>query len=540
MVPVRKPGRPLSSCPHPSAKSCSCGTVTAAIPRKQTCGCGTSDSTTPQSKAETEDTSPATSPDESRPLPTPTSSSFRVQKTKGGANRKMSIDPASLERMDSSQLNVLPSPSSYGAGNGMPPASVGMPNGHIPAMAGLNHFPIVGMQGAEHAFSPQPIMFPMFHPHMPSPMMGSALPTPAPAPVPTPAPSIKSQRNSSISVQPASGSCCGAGAVEERDSDSSQSDTNHVHSVPQASKPRSNGAAPKASCCSSKPPANDTQLPPGTLTPPEPLFSPHSEMMMAPFQHQIALANSMYGLFPPPTVFTYPPQYGTFMQPLQPEQWRQVMASIAFGQMAQPHQGFEMGTPMVGAVPYSPVANQAASVGTSHRCTCGDGCQCVGCAAHPYNEATQNYVRSAWSSMAEETNGATAHANGGHAHTHGHSHSHSNGHGHHHHHDHESINGSHTPTTGDHVDSTSSVMDPALSDANGGSRTAQQEGTSTGPQTPSDAPSSITEEQALSASDFFFVTYPFGDSCDGETASCPCGDDCQCIGCVIHNNPDPE
>ena len=56
------------------------------------------------------------------------------------------------------------------------------------------------------------------------------------------------------------------------------------------------------------------------------------------------------------------------------------------------------------------------------------------------------------------------------------------------------------------------------------------------PQTPSEAASGVSEEQALSANDFFFVSYPFGDSCAGEQASCPCGDDCQCLGCVIHNN----
>ena len=37
------------------------------------------------------------------------------------------------------------------------------------------------------------------------------------------------------------------------------------------------------------------------------------------------------------------------------------------------------------------------------------------------------------------------------------------------------------------------------------------------------------------ANDFFFVSYPFGDSCEGEMASCPCGDDCRCIGCAIHS-----
>jgi hypothetical protein len=32
------------------------------------------------------------------------------------------------------------------------------------------------------------------------------------------------------------------------------------------------------------------------------------------------------------------------------------------------------------------------------------------------------------------------------------------------------------------------------------------------------------------------VTYPFSEACMGEMASCPCGDDCQCLGCVVHGN----
>lgn len=583
MVPVRKPGRPLSSCPHPSSKPCSCGTVTAAIPRKQTCNCGPSEtsSTTTQSKAETEDdngngtTSPATSPDEPRPLPTPTLSSFRVQKSKGGgaSSRKMSIDPANLERMDLSQLNVLPSPSSYGGGSGggggsvtMPPASVGMAHAHLPAMS---HYPMINLPAAELAYSQQ-FMLSMLN-QMQSPMMGGPVGTPAPtptlahAPTPTPTPSAKSQRTPTVGGPPAVGSCCGGGggaaAATKRESEPEPSDASIIDPHPQTSKQqKSNGGAPKGSCCSSKPmAANDLHLNPGAMTPPEHTYHSPADMVM-PYPPGLALPNAMYGLFPQPTVFTYPPQYGTYMQPLQPEQWRQVMASIAFGQMAaQPQQGFDMGTPvpMVG----TPGAYAHAAVpgaGTSHRCTCGDGCQCVGCAAHPYNEATQNYVRSAWTALEDPGQVSSPNGGGSHNHSHGHSHSHSHSHAHSHHHNHDHNghdhhhNGKHTPTNGDHIDEASSTTDPALSingsngetnGAVGGSLTAmshQPEGTSTGPQTPSDTPSSITEEQALSASDFFFVTYPFGDSCAGETASCPCGDDCQCIGCVIHNNPGPE
>ncbi|KAI0162049.1 hypothetical protein GGR57DRAFT_498393 [Xylariaceae sp. FL1272] len=38
MVPVRKPGRPLSSCPHRPGTNCQCSQVTVTIPRKRRCG----------------------------------------------------------------------------------------------------------------------------------------------------------------------------------------------------------------------------------------------------------------------------------------------------------------------------------------------------------------------------------------------------------------------------------------------------------------------------------------------------------------------
>jgi hypothetical protein len=218
-------------------------------------------------------------------------------------------------------------------------------------------------------------------------------------------------------------------------------------------------------------------------------------MMMSPFPSPVIMPNGMYQYFPQQTVFTYPPQYGSFMQPLQPEQWRHFM-SMSY----QPHNGAVDLRP---AVQMPVFGTPETAAGTTHQCTCGEGCQCVGCASHPYNEATQNYVRSAWNSMMEDGHSrdgsqkAYINGNGEARDVHAHA---SNG------------------------------MDPAFNPADGTISPPA-------PQTPSDAAS--VDEQTFSANDFFFVTYPFGDSCAGETASCPCGDDCQCIGCVIHNNPGP-
>ena len=163
------------------------------------------------------------------------------------------------------------------------------------------------------------------------------------------------------------------------------------------------------------------------------------------------------------------------------------------------------------AVPYQAQGTPHSAAGTSHQCTCGETRQCVGCAAHPYNDATQSYVRSAWQSMMDDPQNPQTNGHGDHGHTH------VNGHG-----------SNETPVQND---SYNSDAIPVVGSAEG-TRSP------TAPETPSEAASGMSEEQALSASDFFFVSYPFGDSCAGEMSSCPCGEDCQCLGCVIHNGPD--
>lgn len=256
-------------------------------------------------------------------------------------------------------------------------------------------------------------------------------------------------------------------------------------------------------------------------------------------------SNGMYPFYPQATVFTYPPQYGSYMQPLQPEQWRQFIANMNFAQPAAPQTpngGFDMSA----SIGFPAPGSTSMGACTTHQCGCGDGCQCVGCAAHPYNDATQDYVRSAWNSMMEEPRPSTAaSAKGRHGSLNGHAdftHAGMGGSS-----DvalmKEAING-HAPTSATSGESSeAALMKDAINGiapaaTAGASRTGSEGNVSPpAPQTPSEAASGMSEEQTLSANDFFFVSYPFGDSCAGDTASCPCGDACQCIGCVIHGNP---
>ncbi|KAI5464693.1 hypothetical protein BGZ63DRAFT_412215 [Mariannaea sp. PMI_226] len=474
MVPVRKPGRPLSTCPHPASRPCSCTQVTAAIPRKQKCHCGTKSAESAKVKNENGESSKLPMPQSPSKSTTP---SYRIQKTNHktstpNSNRKQSVDPTTIERMDPNMFNVI---NSY---NGAQPPTAAMPD--VSAFGGM------GMMPADLPFGN--VMYPMFPPQMTPHMMSSANTNGVHSGHTTPSSTQAQEQIDTPALK--IGSCCGGG---ERNG--SVTTTSISRSSTAASSP-ADGSKTK-SCCS-----------PGIISPkanketdnlPTPNI-PTTNGFIMPFQAPMLMPNGMYGYYPQPTVFTYPPQYGSYLQPLQPEQWRQIMTSMTFptqGMMPSPY-----GVSTSGAVPYQPQTVPHPTPGTSHQCSCGASCQCVGCAAHPYNEATQNYVRSAWQSMMDDAQ----------------------------HHTHVNDLGMNEATT--QRESSDPPATPVVAPVEGTISPAA-------PQTPSEAASGMSEEQTLSASDFFFVNYPFGDSCAGDTASCPCGDDCQCLGCVIHGNQDP-
>ncbi|KAH8176789.1 copper fist DNA binding domain-containing protein [Sarocladium implicatum] len=510
MVPVRKPGRPLSACPHSKNQTCGCGNVTAAIPRKQKCHCGTSSNpqqaASPIIKAETDESDAAArSPTRASSNSISNGSTHRVQKSTSKTNgaKNPTIDTSKLERMDPSQFNIITSP---GGTQQQPNVTMSPSTQNMFAYGSMGTNGIPAMPG-------QPMMYPMFPQPIASPITNGA--------------SVSGTNT---------GSCCGGGSKEATNS---QPSTTHTSPAPDTSGPPNKGG----SCCSSKAPAVPVTQNGASGVMPSPVAT--NGMMMPGFPGPMAMApNGMYSFYPQPTVFTYPPQYGSFMQPLQPDQWRHFIANMNFAQPVQqngPNGHFEVAATMGFPAP----GTTTMGGGTSHQCGCGEGCQCVGCAAHPYNEATQNYVRSAWNSMMEEpqTPVAASHSR------HHRSQSNHNGYSHTGTGDksevallRDAINGiPPTNAAGGEGNESALMKDaingipPTASAANG----VHGEGNVSppAPQTPSDAASSLQEEQTLSANDFFFVSYPFGDACAGDTASCPCGDDCQCIGCAIHGNP---
>lgn len=470
MVPVRKPGRPLSACPHPANQACGCGSVTAAIPRKQTCHCGSG-----STQDEGQHITPRPSNSSGSDLPSPTKPIFRIGKPK--PSRKPSYDPANLERMDANQMNVQ----TYGQPQNVP---VPFQNGYAIAA----HPQMYGYAPQYAQMQPQ-YMIPMQPPHsFPHngtngyvnggvPQNGLEHVMESPPATPTTFGSGDSGKFANGISNGGANPIANGGEVKTSNGGSCCAPKQNGHSHTSSASSISEPPEPKvASCCSSKAPKKE---------------SISSTQSTPQILHQMLPQNGMhfnpvlYPQFTPqPTVFTYPATYGSFQNPLQPSAWRQSIRTNNYSQ-APPFPP--------GHLPFdAPLA--PGSLDTIHTCSCGDTCQCVGCAAHPYNDATQDYVRSAYNITREPaisesyTNGHTPNGNG--------------------------ITSTQPPST-----------DPVSSP------TAH---------TPSSTTSGNGEEQSLSAADFFFVSYPFsGDGCGGDTQSCPCGDDCECLGCTIHRQPMP-
>lgn len=441
---------------------------------------------------------PAPTPSELPASPT-RNGVFRIQKPAPNSRqngRKQSFDPVHFDRIDPNSVNVLNHYSNNGIGARMTLSGInGMANQSSPPlsnMAFVPTLPVTGYpqpglisygpplgyalvpihsqmhnssnsmaQGPEVLLRPPPhaTTIPPANPAVKSCCApASALPPQPQYPAQTPQPRVPPKK-----------SCCGGGSSEE--TQSAPNSASHQRAI-------SNGST-------------FTQLQPSFM-----------DMKSQQQQHQQPFAVS----YPNQTVFTYPANYGTWAQPLNPAMW---------AQLQQTPQQQTNGAAFQNSVPNTPNGGSA-NLGTSHECSCGPGCQCVGCLAHPFNPQTLQYVGGAWDydiDIPYGTNGADKHnsSSPGTVNDNSAPIAHTNGNG---------TNG-HAPNGGQQAVNHDVDSPPQA-------------------QTPSDA-SGFNEE--LSASDFMFVNLPLyqdavgmdGDSCGGSLAFCPCGDDCQCVGCVIHN-----
>jgi hypothetical protein len=479
MVPVRKPGRPLSTCACPPGP-CQCSSsrdIKVAIPRNQKCGCGT----------EIEETDAAEPRPPLPPVPpyeapvSPTRPSFRVSKSSASSRpsgRMQSFDPANMSRIELSSINLrLPQSSVIGtdgtamAMTGRRPATQALPRGppgYDPNMGfappgpngtfGLQNqgYVIALPYGTDARYIQQqypPRGIKAEQERFPPSRNGSLGP-------PMQAPSLVNGSRDGRSL-----SLGGSHQPPE------------LRALPELSRMTTAAAAAPppptttaiSSCCANKV-DNTTPDPPNTLTSqpgyghsPIPPYSLSGDMnqqgFQASFEHPTAA-----------TTYRYPASYGSWQQPVDHAMWEQIAS--------QPN--LSLGTPLP-----PPTDGNTEEMGLSHQCSCGAGCQCIGCIAHPFNEQTLQYVNNAY---------------------------------------HE-INGN--ENTGSNGSRSGLTQAPFIPESPPEA------------QTPSDS-SAASEEQALSTVDYFFVNIPLNPgvgSCRGNETTCPCGDECTCTGCLIHNSP---
>ncbi|KAI0120988.1 hypothetical protein BJ170DRAFT_600313 [Xylariales sp. AK1849] len=366
MVPVRKPGRPLNACPHPPGVKCGCSDVTVAIPRKRRCDCVRSHTTElPRCGI-----SRRSSKERFRPYGS-------SQKPATARDMSTYIQPTATH---------VPSASRFDMG--------------LEAVSGppwdLDSGPLA-TPSDEHS------MQDLFAPALRTSRLersrnDNILPDTEP------------ELNTDLDASPteilmngslAASSCCSRQPhpAQYMPPSESSSPTSTVSSYAARSRsssisriePRMNQSLMMA-IISNNPPAVANQ----------PTYAPlvQQPLMEAPMQpttsHPTACSNCGHGQ---PTVLMYPPN-GSLLHPAGPPRWQQ---STGAGRLV--YAIYPNGTvgPPADLPAYAQTSARAESVGCSssslgtiHECGCGPGCECIGCIAHPFNQTTQEYIRSAY------------------------------------------------------------------------------------------------------------------------------------------------
>ncbi len=535
LVKVRKPGRPLTACPHSQSQQCDCpknakgcgcsSSITVAIPRKQACGgCKTG----PRTVAKTE----AGLPEPTIPgVPESTAGNFKVRKTSHffaqvPRPRPQSYDESFFEGLDPNTVNITTNgrPVSLNAVNG------NGTNGHITL--------------PDETVAPG-LMQMTTQAHYTMPMNGHGM-----------------QQSPRTSVD------LGAGMSLHEDSEAITSSLSNnmvgnghngayfananymaLGPVPQpilSAYPMmanqslggsTNGSAqtsPLKGCCSTQTPSptmgSGNMNGHSPLAPLPPMYK-SSDFSQPGFQ--------MYpGLIPQQQTTVYAPQIntcGSSTNPFQAAQWQNNMLNLYNQQLSMSQPQFM----------HTNGAYGTSNIALDTSCLCGDACQCLGCAVHPYNEAMQAHVRAIYSQMDAKKSEPASPAN---------------------------VQSPDTfwtlPNQASENFSMSALTQSRLVPAVQGQKSccdskkapeAVIEGVtevkteSQSPSPPAFATPTLSinnspmiqsgsdgdlqqELQQLDGNDYMFFDYDVGDGCSGEQAGCACGPDCECIGCIIHGN----
>ena len=152
------------------------------------------------------------------------------------------------------------------------------------------------------------------------------------------------------------------------------------------------------------------------------------------------------------------------------------------------------------------------SVDDSHDCSCGDGCQCLGCVLHPYNDRTKQYVHDMGAMVAADEKDDEARPSALYQKT------------------------SDLPKT----DVAPSVLDYSFSnnmETDGRSSLGGYPNDTLAGRIPSTSPEYSSTGLAMEPDEYYTIEYPVGlsSACSNVTGSCQCGNDCCCTGCLTHS-----
>ncbi|KAJ5561664.1 hypothetical protein N7535_003874 [Penicillium sp. DV-2018c] len=155
-----------------------------------------------------------------------------------------------------------------------------------------------------------------------------------------------------------------------------------------------------------------------------------------------------------------------------------------------------------------------------HDCRCGDDCQCLGCAAHPFNTTTRRHVQEMGAMITFNDGDQNADFMNSYQ---------------------PSPYQASTPTTSfPYFVPNTPTMDHGFQQMPFGSYSDPNSTLPSGYSSPLSSNQHHLNQQLMHPSEYYTLEYPVGlpSSCSDVTGSCQCGSDCSCVGCLTHNGHD--
>ncbi|CEO59438.1 Putative Protein GRISEA [Penicillium brasilianum] len=153
----------------------------------------------------------------------------------------------------------------------------------------------------------------------------------------------------------------------------------------------------------------------------------------------------------------------------------------------------------------------------SHDCSCGDECQCLGCAAHPFNNTTRQHVQEMGVMMTFDGDDSAP----------------------------DSMANAYNPPSFPKNTATNPMnffMQQTQSMNHGMNQNSFEPYSDPNSAMPSGYSSPLPaghhfNQQLMHPSEYYTIEYPVGipSACSDVTGSCQCGNDCSCVGCLTHS-----